>query len=83
MLGLMVNDPNIDPALLPSLSMPTLVIAGTRDMIRESHTRLIARSIPNSSLVLLPGDHFVANKNPEAFNAAVDDFLCAGEARLL
>lgn len=83
LLGLMVNDPNIDPAELKNLTMPTLVIAGTKDMIREDHTRLIAGNLPNSRLVLLPGDHFVANKNPEAFNAAVDDFLRAGEERLL
>lgn len=28
-------------------SGPTLVIAGTRDMVREDHTRLIAQSLPN------------------------------------
>lgn len=75
MLGLMVNDPNIDPAELKNLTMPTLVIAGTKDMIRESHTRRIAASIPNSRLCLLPGDHFVANKAPKLFNEAVELFL--------
>jgi len=75
MLGLMVNDPNIDPAELKNLTMPTLVIAGTKDMIREDHTRLIAGNLPNSRLVLLQGDHFIANKSPEAFNRAVDAFL--------
>lgn len=78
LLGLMVNDPNIDPGELKKLVMPTLVIAGTKDMIREEHTRLIADSIPNSRLVLLPGDHFIANKEPAAFNAAVERFLREG-----
>ena len=75
MLGLMVNDPNIDPDELKKLTVPTLVIAGTKDMIREEHTRLMAEKLPNSRLILLPGDHFIANKNPEAFNRAVDRFL--------
>ena len=75
LLGLMVKEPNFSPADLAKLTVPTLVIAGTKDMIREKHTRLIADSIPNARLVLLPGDHFVANKNPEAFNRAVLDFL--------
>lgn len=75
MLGLMVNDPHIDPAALAALSMPVLVIAGTRDMIRRRHTELIARSIPNARLVFIEGDHFIAAKNPEAFNRAVEEFL--------
>ena len=75
LLGLMVNEPHIDPADLGKLSMPVLVIAGTRDMIRENHTRLIANRIPNARLVLIPGDHFIANKAPAAFDRAVRQFL--------
>ena len=75
LLGLMVKEPNIRPEELNGLTVPPLVIAGTKDMIRESHTRLIARSLPNARLVLLPGDHFIANKEPAAFNRAVRDFL--------
>lgn len=75
MLGLMVNEPNIAPAELARLEMPVLVVAGTKDMIKESHTRLIYNSLPNAQLAILSGDHFVANKNPNAFNAAVRAFL--------
>lgn len=75
LLGLMVKEPNIRPEELNGLTVPTLVIAGTKDMIRESHTRLIARSLPNARLVLLPGDHFIANKEPAVFNRAVRNFL--------
>ena len=75
LLGLMVKEPNIRPEELNGLTVPTLVIAGTKDMIRERHTRLIARSLPNARLVLLPGDHFIANKEPAVFNRAVRDFL--------
>lgn len=75
LLGLMVNEPRISPAALESLDLPVLVIAGTRDIIRASHTRLIAERLPQGKLVLLPGDHFIANKSPLAFNQAVADFL--------
>ena len=77
MLGLMVNDPNVRPEELARIQSPTLVVAGNKDMIREKHTRLIAQSIPGARLAILPGDHFVANKNPEAFNDTVLRFLLA------
>lgn len=75
MLGLMVNDPNIAPEELFAIKCPVLVIAGDRDMIRERHTRLIAKSLPDSRMVIIAGDHFIANKSPEAFNSAVENFL--------
>lgn len=75
LLGLMVNEPDISPQALKELHLPVLVIAGTRDMIRQSHTRLISESLPDGRLVLLPGDHFIAAKNAGAFNAAVAAFL--------
>lgn len=75
MLGLMVNEPHILPARLRKLNLPVLVIAGTKDMIRESHTRLIWESLPKSDLVLIKGSHFVARESPGAFNRAVLRFL--------
>ena len=75
MLGLMVNDPDIKPEELKAIQAKTLVIAGTKDMILESHTRSIAEHIGNSRLVFIKGDHFIANKNPEEFNRAILDFL--------
>ncbi len=75
LLGLMVNHPHIEPAALRTLEVPTLVIAGTRDLIQAEHTRLIAGSLPQGELVFIRGNHFIAAKNPDAFNAAVDEFL--------
>jgi len=75
MLGLMVNEPHIDPVALVRLTMPVLVVAGTKDMIKESHTRLIYKSLPNAQLSIIEGDHFLANKNPKAFNEVVKRFL--------
>ena len=75
MLGLMVNDPNVRPEELSAIRAKTLVIAGTRDMIKENHTRLIASRIPDSRLVFIEGDHFIANKCPDEFNRVVLEFL--------
>ena len=75
MLGLMVNEPQIEPIELSHLTMPVLVVAGTKDMIKDSHTRLIYKSLPNAQLAILEGNHFVANKNADAFNKVVDEFL--------
>lgn len=75
MLGLMVNDPNVDPDELKSIKARTLVIAGTSDMIREDHTRLIASKIAGSQLAIIKGNHFIANKNAPEFNRVVLEFL--------
>ena len=75
LLGLMVNDPHVKPEELAKIQCPTLVVAGDDDMIKDEHTRLIASAIPGAQLTILPGSHFVANENPEAFNEAVLRFL--------
>lgn len=75
MLGLMVNEPNIMPEELAALPVKTLVITGTRDMIREKHSRLIYESLKDAKWEQIPGDHFIANKNPDEFNRAVEQFL--------
>ena len=75
LLGLMVKEPNIRPEQLNALGMPVQVIAGTRDMIKRSHTQLIYDSLPNARLVLLEGDHFIANRRPEEFNREIERFL--------
>ena len=75
MLGLMVNDPDIKSDELKKIKAKTLVIAGNRDMIKDSHTKMIAKSISWSALKIIKGDHFVANKNYAEFNKAVKEFL--------
>lgn len=75
LLGLMVNDPNVSEEELKKIHARTLVIAGTRDMIKEEHTRLIAAEIPDARLVIIEGDHFIANKRAEEFNEKVLEFL--------
>lgn len=74
-LGLMVNEPHILPEDLGRLKMPVLVIAGTHDMVKTEHTKLIAKSLPNAKLTFIKGDHFIAAKKPSEFNLEVQRFL--------
>lgn len=74
-LSLMVKEPNFTPDQLHTITAKTLVIAGTNDMIKEDHTRLICDSLPNAELAIIPGTHFIASKNPAEFNKMIDVFL--------
>ena len=75
MLGLMVNEPNIEPNELSKITAPTLVICGRNDMIKGSHTKEIAENIPNAKLSIIQGNHFIANKRYVTFNKEVEFFL--------
>ena len=75
MLGLMVNEPNIERTELSRITAPTLVICGRNDMIKESHTKEIAENIPGAKLSIMKGIHFIANKRYLAFNKEVESFL--------
>lgn len=75
MLGLMVNEPDIRPEELSQITVPTLVICGKRDMIKETHTKEIAKNIPDAKLSIMKGDHFIANKRYDTFNKEVENFL--------
>lgn len=75
LLNLMRKEPHIRPAYLRKMAVPTLVIAGTRDMIKTGHTRKIHRLIPGSRLCLMDGTHFIASENSLEFNQEVERFL--------
>lgn len=75
LLRLMVNDPNIKTKELSAIVVKTLVVAGTNDMIKRSHTKLIHKKLEGSELAIIKGDHFIANKNPEVFNTVIENFL--------
>ena len=75
LLALMVKEPDILPEQLNDIKCPVLVMAGTRDLIKEKHTRLIAGSVPNSRLCFLKGDHSIAKTNSLEYNKTVEKFL--------
>ena len=81
LFALMVREPHIRPSRLNALPFPTLVIAGSHDIISNRHTRRIATSFPNAALRILSGGHMLPCEQPEAFNAVVLDFL-SSETRM-
>lgn len=64
---------------LPEIAVPALVLVGENDTNFLAATDYMAAKIPNSTKVVIPNAGHAANlHNPEAFNAAMGDFL-AGE----
>jgi 3-oxoadipate enol-lactonase/4-carboxymuconolactone decarboxylase len=64
-------------SLAARIRVPTLVIAGDFDqsMPWDSHSRVLAESIPGASAVRLPAAHLSVLERPRAFSAAVLQFL--------
>lgn len=56
LLKLMLCEPHITPEMLSRIQVPTLVLAGEHDLIREKETRTIAASIKNSELMIIPNE---------------------------
>ncbi len=54
--ALMLREPDLSAADLASISVPTLVLAGERDMVKLSDTKKIACNIPHARLVVLSGE---------------------------
>lgn len=75
MLALMVKQPNISSRDLGKLAVPTLVIAGTQDLILREHTELIYQNIYDAELCFIEGTHFIAANASEEFNSRVLKFL--------
>lgn len=64
-------------ALLPRISVPTLVIVGEEDELTPpADARRIAEAVPGATLVTIPAAGHLANlEQPDAFNAALHEFL--------
>lgn len=71
---MMLSEPDINPSDLNAIKCPALVTAGSKDLISEEHTRLIADNIPGSELVIVPGathSSFI-KKNPRMGRLLID-----------
>lgn len=54
-MRIMLREPDITDEMLRAITAPTFVTAGARDVIKESHTRHIAETVPGASLQIFPG----------------------------
>ena len=76
LLHLLSYEPHITVEQLHTITCPTLVIGGDHDVILPKHTMLIAQSIPNSYLWIIPNSgHSTPVFKKDQFNAVVGDFF--------
>ena len=79
-LSLMIDQPQFSEEEIQKIKIPTFVIVGAHDMIKQAHTDKIVSLIRNAKLAILPhADHFAAEKFPNEFNTAVMSFLKQAE----
>ncbi|GAB3830826.1 alpha/beta fold hydrolase [Hymenobacter jeollabukensis] len=73
---LLLKYPQMQPAQLGAVQVPTLVLAGENDVILEPHSRLIASNIKGSQLHIFPGlTHYAPQEDRTRFNEVVLGFL--------
>jgi len=76
LLHLLSYEPHITVEQLHTITCPTLVIGGDHDVILPKHTMLIAQSIPNSYLWIIPNSgHSTPVYKRDQFNKVVSDFF--------
>lgn len=73
---LMLEEPHITEEQLARITVPTLVLAGEKDLIKEKVTKKIAAHIPDATLVVVPGeDHGSYIEHSEKLYPLLMDFL--------
>lgn len=72
--SLMLYQPWISLHRLHSLAIPSLVLTGTYDMIRRSHSRLIAGAL-HAGYIEMEGSHFLVSEKPREVALLIEAFL--------
>ncbi|MDR2196760.1 MAG: alpha/beta fold hydrolase [Coriobacteriales bacterium] len=76
LIELMLKQPNIDPERLKTITVPTLIINGAKDVVLDEHSAQIASTLPNARRIVIPNaGHFVMSDAPEEFDRLVIEFL--------
>lgn len=74
--NLLANEPHITTEQLKQIKCPTLVIGGDHDVINTRHTMLIAESIPNAYLWIMPNSgHSTPIFYKNEFNEGINNFF--------
>lgn len=75
-VDLMFGQLNNTQFKLENIQASTLVMAGENDVIKRNHTKMIARKIKDSQLLIVPkADHFLIMKQADKFNQLALNFL--------
>ena len=76
LIQLMLDHPDIKSNQLSLITNPVLIVAGSDDVIKDEHTRLIHKLIRNSELAIIPNaTHYIPFEQPEKLNELMLDFL--------
>lgn len=76
LIKLMLAHPNIEASQLKAIQNPVLVIAGSDDVIKPAHTKLIASQISGAKLEIIPNStHYVPFEQPHQLNQTILNFL--------
>jgi pimeloyl-ACP methyl ester carboxylesterase len=74
---LMLTQPNITKDELNTIVTPTLVLAGSKDIVRYEHTKDIACNIPEGILKIVKGGtHASYVVNSEKLYEVIEPFIC-------
>lgn len=55
-IKMMLEEPNITATMLQNIKVKTTVTAGSKDIVRESHTKDVVSNIPGSKLIVLKNE---------------------------
>ena len=73
---LMLKEPQIKFSSLNKVTTPFLIVAGSNDLIKDSHTKQIHKNLLNSKIKIIPNaDHFAIVKKPQKINEIIEDYL--------
>ena len=73
---MLLDEPHIQTEALDTITVPTLVMAGDHDLIRDEHTIEIYHHIHDSQLAIFPNaTHMIPFDDPDTFNATVERFF--------
>ncbi len=53
----MIHEPNITTNQLTNINIPTVVLAGEKDIVKYEHSKLIADNIKNSVMEIIPNEN--------------------------
>jgi len=76
LIHMALEEPHIDPKALETITVPTLVLAGDHDLIRDEHTLDIYHHLPSGELCIFPGaTHMIPYDDPVLFDTTVEHFF--------
>ncbi|KXH85723.1 alpha/beta fold hydrolase [Chryseobacterium kwangjuense] len=76
LVKIMLNEPHISEKDLTKIKSPVLVIAGDKDVIKQEHTEMMAKQIPDAELkIYKDATHMIPFEKADELNADIVRFL--------